>query len=138
MTLKLLNKGDLTLEAPPRIACGKKTTLVGSSNGRPMRNAPVQRISHLGGPAAGRWTVRVTGGNPLMKMSETQVEILVNGEARQVTASSTVADLIVALGLKSQHVAVERNREIVPRATHDQTTLAAGDQLEIVTFVGGG
>ncbi len=71
-------------------------------------------------------------------MSEAQVEILVNGQTRQIAASSTVADLIAALGLSAQHVAVERNREIVPRATHARTTLAAGDNLEIVTFVGGG
>lgn len=128
----------MPLEAGSRIACGKKTTVVGQRNGPTMRNAPVQRISHLTRPSALRWTVRVTEGNPLREMSEAQVEILVNGEARQVPESSTVADLIATLGLSAQHVAVERNRQIVPRATHGQTTLAAGDQLEIVTFVGGG
>ena len=42
------------------------------------------------------------------------------------------------LGLAGKPVAVERNREIVPRAQHATTLLAAGDRLELVTFVGGG
>ena len=46
--------------------------------------------------------------------------------------------LLVQLGLDPSHVAVERNGEIVPRATFDATTLQAADTLEIVTFVGGG
>ena len=69
---------------------------------------------------------------------QVQVQIQVNGETRQVAAATTVADLIADLGLAAQHVAVERNREIVPRAAHGATLLAAGDTLEIVTFVGGG
>ena len=50
----------------------------------------------------------------------------------------TVAELVASLGLSAEHVAVERNRAIVPRAEHTQTALRAGDALEIVTFVGGG
>jgi sulfur carrier protein len=49
-----------------------------------------------------------------------------------------VADLIVRLGFGDRRVAVERNREVVPRARHDDTRLEAGDRLELVTFVGGG
>lgn len=65
------------------------------------------------------------------------IEIIVNGEARQVDAGTTVAALIVALGLTGK-VAVERNLDVVPRADHATTVLAAGDRLEVVTFVGGG
>lgn len=64
--------------------------------------------------------------------------VVVNGESRAITESTTVAALIADLGLKREHVAVERNREIVPRAEHDSHVLADGDTLEIVTFVGGG
>ena len=46
--------------------------------------------------------------------------------------------LISQLGLDASHVAVERNGEIVPRASFDETTLMPADKLEIVTFVGGG
>lgn len=64
--------------------------------------------------------------------------ITVNGEARQVAAGTTVADLLGELGLADRRVAIERNREVVPRATHASVRLAEGDCLEIVTFVGGG
>lgn len=64
--------------------------------------------------------------------------VIVNGEARDVPEGSTVSTLLEALGLDSAEVAVERNREIVPRAAYAETALEGGDQLEIVTFVGGG
>ncbi|HTL33583.1 MAG TPA: sulfur carrier protein ThiS [Kofleriaceae bacterium] len=70
-------------------------------------------------------------------MSES-FEVVVNGEPRTVTHGTTVAALIEALGFADRRVAVERNREVVPRAQHSSTELAAGDRLELVTFVGGG
>lgn len=66
------------------------------------------------------------------------IEVIVNGEPRQVAAGATIKDLLIALGLGARPVAVERNRHVVPRAQHDATTLSAGDRLELVTFVGGG
>jgi sulfur carrier protein len=66
------------------------------------------------------------------------VDIQVNGKPRQVATGTTVAALIAELGLAGKPVAVEKNREIVPKAEHATTTLAAGDRLELVTFVGGG
>ena len=66
------------------------------------------------------------------------VSIVVNGDARAVAAGTTVAALIDVLGVGDRRVAVERNREVVPRAHHATTVLGDGDQLEIVTFVGGG
>ena len=69
-------------------------------------------------------------------MSET-LDITVNGEQRRHSAGS-VADLVRALGLDPAKVAVERNREIVPRSTFAEVSLADGDRLEIVHFVGGG
>jgi thiamine biosynthesis protein ThiS len=50
----------------------------------------------------------------------------------------TVAGLLVHVHLEPARVAVERNQDIVPRATWNATTLDDGDQIEIVTFVGGG
>jgi thiamine biosynthesis protein ThiS len=64
--------------------------------------------------------------------------IVLNGESRPTSERQSVADLLRELGLDPRVVAVERNREIVPRAQHGQTLLADGDQLEVVTFVGGG
>jgi thiamine biosynthesis protein ThiS len=64
--------------------------------------------------------------------------IVLNGETRVIEAGATVASLVAALGLDARQVAVERNREVVPRARHAETPLVDGDQLEVVTFVGGG
>ena len=67
-----------------------------------------------------------------------ELEITVNGEAVQLPAGSTVAELVAARGLRPEQVAVEVNREIVPRASHAEHPLASGDRIEIVTMVGGG
>jgi sulfur carrier protein len=66
------------------------------------------------------------------------IAIEVNGEARQVPAGATVADLLGLIGLAAPKVAVERNLEIVPRSAWASTGLTAGDRLEIVHFIGGG
>jgi thiamine biosynthesis protein ThiS len=66
------------------------------------------------------------------------IEITVNGAPRRVAAGTTVADLIAELGLGDRKVAVERNRDVVPRAHHGETRLETGDRLELVTYVGGG
>jgi sulfur carrier protein len=68
----------------------------------------------------------------------TSIDVVINGQTRTVNAGSTVATLIGELGLGDRRVAVERNREVVPRAQHATTVLAEGDRLEVVTFVGGG
>jgi len=70
-------------------------------------------------------------------MSES-IEVVINGQTRTILQGTTVAGLIGDLGLGDRRVAVERNREVVPRADHATTVLAAGDRLELVTFVGGG
>ena len=70
-------------------------------------------------------------------MSE-RIAVVINGQTRTVVQGTTVAALIVELGLADRRVAVERNLEVVPRAQHASTLLAAGDRLELVTFVGGG
>ena len=57
---------------------------------------------------------------------------------RVATGGSTVRALLESLGLGDTLVAVERNREIVPRAQHATATLSGGDHVEVVHFVGGG
>jgi sulfur carrier protein len=71
-------------------------------------------------------------------MSTTTIDVVINGQPRTIPDGTTVSGLIADLGLAGKPVAVERNREIVPRAQHATTLLAAGDRLEVVTFVGGG
>jgi thiamine biosynthesis protein ThiS len=66
------------------------------------------------------------------------MHIEVNGHPREVPAKLSVAELLRELDIHVRHVAVERNREIVPRARHAETWLEEGDTLEVVTLVGGG
>ena len=62
----------------------------------------------------------------------------VNGEQRQVSGEISIAAMLEQLGLDPGKVAVERNREIVPRSTLGDVRVADGDRFEIVHFVGGG
>ncbi len=71
------------------------------------------------------------------KIGSQMVKIVLNGEDREVTAT-TVTALIDEIGLDGRKVAVERNLEIVPRSQYLATALGDGDRLEIVHFVGGG
>ena len=71
-------------------------------------------------------------------MGARSIEVRVNGEQRELPAGSSIVELVVLLGLRPEVVAVERNRALVPRAQHAQTLLAAGDEFEVVTLVGGG
>ena len=64
--------------------------------------------------------------------------ILLNGERFELAAPATVAGLLAQIGLDARKVAVERNEAIVPRSAYEATTLAGGDALEIVHFIGGG
>ena len=66
------------------------------------------------------------------------MQLTVNGADRQVPDGITVRDLVAHLGLEGGPVAVERNREVVPRAEHASAVLREGDVVEIVHFVGGG
>ncbi len=66
------------------------------------------------------------------------MEILLNGAPREVPPDHTVAELVAALGLGARRVAVEVNREIVPRGRHREHRLAPGDRVEVVTAIGGG
>ena len=66
------------------------------------------------------------------------LSILVNGEPQTVAPDLTVAELLASLKMNPRFLAVELNRRVVPRAEHRQTRIAANDQIEIVTLVGGG
>ena len=73
-----------------------------------------------------------------MSDQPTRFEIQLNGEVHQVETDTTVLDLVNSLPIDPVAVAVERNKRIDPRSLHAETTLEAGDQIELVTIVGGG
>ncbi|MFZ9407987.1 MAG: sulfur carrier protein ThiS [Burkholderiaceae bacterium] len=66
------------------------------------------------------------------------MDILLNGKPHTCPAGCTVAGLIDQLGLTGKRLAVERNKDLVPRTLHAQTCLNEGDRIEIVVAVGGG
>jgi thiazole synthase len=66
------------------------------------------------------------------------VKITLNGEEHDVPEMLTLAGLLRHLGVRPEHVAIEVNRALVPRARYGETPLGAGDVLEVVTLVGGG
>ncbi len=66
------------------------------------------------------------------------MRVTVNGNEHSVPEGLTVRGLLDHLGLTEGPVAVERNRNVVPRAEHAAVALSDEDVLEIVHFVGGG
>ena len=66
------------------------------------------------------------------------MELLVNGEKKRLDDQQSVSDLVNQLGLGGRAVAVEVNKQLVPRKQHATATLRDGDAVEIVTLVGGG
>ncbi len=68
----------------------------------------------------------------------TRIDISLNGKPHQIESGLTVDALLQQLELDPRKVAVERNLEITPRSDYGAVQIKAGDQLEIVHFVGGG
>jgi sulfur carrier protein len=66
------------------------------------------------------------------------ISIYVNGKEESVEDGLSVTGLLARLGFADKRVAVELNREIVPRSRHSETRLQAGDRVEIVQAIGGG
>jgi thiamine biosynthesis protein ThiS len=66
------------------------------------------------------------------------IRLFVNGAEHRATAGLTLAQLLQRLELPPGRLAVERNRQVIPRERYDAEQLQDGDRLEIVTLVGGG
>jgi len=66
------------------------------------------------------------------------MNVTVNGKPMTLEDGATVRDLLDRLALPGGPVAVEVNRDVVPRARHGETTLREDDRVEVVTLVGGG
>lgn len=66
------------------------------------------------------------------------MKLTLNGDPIETPDGLTIQGLLEFLKLTDGPVAVERNREVVPRAEHASAQLRDGDTLEIVHFVGGG
>lgn len=66
------------------------------------------------------------------------MEITVNGEPLQIGEGATASDLIGELGLAERRIALEINREVLPRSRQADHPLCPGDKVEIVHAIGGG
>lgn len=66
------------------------------------------------------------------------MQIIVNGEPKELRDGSTVAELVIELGLDKVAAAVEVNKRLVPKRMHTQTVLNSDDRVEVVILVGGG
>lgn len=65
--------------------------------------------------------------------------IFLNGDEHTLADNTlTVADLLAALGITGQRIAVEINGEIAPRSQHAHTILNTHDKVEVVHAIGGG
>jgi sulfur carrier protein len=80
----------------------------------------------------------VSSSNLTEIVSEQVLQVLVNGEAREVPAGCTVDRLLDLLGVQRRRIAVSINRTIVPRSSFRSVALAADDRIEILEAVGGG
>lgn len=66
------------------------------------------------------------------------MDVVINGERKHITAGVTLLELLNELELDPRAVVVEHNRRIVRRAGLSDVTVAEGDAIELVHFVGGG
>lgn len=66
------------------------------------------------------------------------MQIYVNGEPKTIPDAMRMSGLLEQLGLAERRLAVEVNRELVPRGRFPEHELEAGDQVEIIHAVGGG
>lgn len=66
------------------------------------------------------------------------MHITVNGQKTDIADGITISALIEHLQLDPKAVAIDRNAIIIPRARHGETTLEAGDRIEVLELVGGG
>lgn len=66
------------------------------------------------------------------------MELVINGKTQTLPEGLNASGLIARLGLQDERLAMEVNREIVPRSSFDSYRFKPGDQVEIVRAIGGG
>ena len=66
------------------------------------------------------------------------MEVILNGEKKEIAENISVKKLLAALGITTEQVAVELNLTIVPKTEYENKIIKTGDKIEIISFVGGG
>lgn len=73
-----------------------------------------------------------------MKLLVLLMQIIVNGKKYKIKEKQNILMLLKKLGFKMSKVAIEINKDLIPRETYKSVKLKKGDKVEIVTFLGGG
>lgn len=71
-------------------------------------------------------------------MPDGSITITLNGEPSSIEGDAHLPALIARLKMRQQRIAVEVNRQVVPKSDYAATILRTGDEVEIINFVGGG
>lgn len=66
------------------------------------------------------------------------MNVIVNGSEIEIAELSTLETLVAQLDLSGKRIAIELNKEIIPKSLHGQTWLQGGDSVEVVQAIGGG
>lgn len=66
-----------------------------------------------------------------------KIKVMINGEEKEIDSNSTIQSILEEMRITNPMVVVERNFEIVPKENY-QILIEKGDNLEVVSFVGGG
>ena len=66
------------------------------------------------------------------------INVTINGDTHSLDSDLNLNELLARFDIEQDKVAIEHNREIVPKSTFDRVTVTDGDNLEIVHFIGGG
>ena len=66
------------------------------------------------------------------------INVTINGDTHSLNGDLSLVELLVKFDIEQDKVAIEHNKEIVPKTTFEQVMVSDGDQLEIVHFIGGG
>ncbi len=73
---------------------------------------------------------------PLLTVN--MIQIKVNGESVEIESSMSVQQLLATVDVPPNYLAVEVNADVVPREDYASTMVNDGDDVEVVTLVGGG
>jgi sulfur carrier protein len=66
------------------------------------------------------------------------IHITVNGKGVEIESAMTIEQLLDTVDVPPNYLAVELNADVVPREEYGNTTVKSGDDVEVVTLVGGG
>lgn len=75
---------------------------------------------------------------PFQLREDSMLSISVNGQKAEIEREMSIAEMLTVVEVPPNYLAVEINGEVVPREEHNDHVVKAGDEVEVVTLVGGG